>query len=460
MQDVVKEIIEVITNNFPKGIRDDFIDANKILRIYSANHTDENISRDLIAEVIHSNGLEDGGRFYFISESDAENIRLVFDEILAAHSIAYYSTVHEKHADFFSRLHIFSPEVLKKILQENDTGYFYFDEFCSASRMTRLDYEVSKIFMAAKKSLSLEDLQEKLPYVPREKILAALSNEKRYLPTNAGKFFPISKIQFDMDEIHAAKQKIISAVDANGYATPEDYSLSSNFALNPELNEKNLCNVIYKKFFAAEFTKQGRKFFKKGIVAARKKISAVNCIREFVAAHDELSVEKLLNFSKSVDPAPSVALSVAHEQMIRVEKNLFVKDALITFDVAGVDEALSSFVQGKIISLRAVTSFTGFPPVAGYSWNLYLLESFLRKHSQRYVYDTAAANSANAGAIYSKRMKFEDYLDVQASAVVQEKIPLEKSAVEEFLIGQGFRARRIDKVTERIINRSQEILNR
>ena len=51
-------------------------------------------------------------------------------------------------------------------------------------------------------------------------------------------------------------------------------------------------------------------------------------------------------------------------------------------------------------------------------------------------------------------MKFEDYLDVQAAVVVQEKIPLEKFAVEEFLIGQGFRAKRITKVTERIIARA------
>ena len=146
--------------------------------------------------------------------------------------------------------------------------------------------------------------------------------------------------------------------------------------------------------------------------------------------------------------------------MIRAEKNLFVKDALINFDIAAVDEALTSFVRGKIIPLRAVTSFTGFPSVEGCSWNLFLLESFLRKFSRRYVYASHAVNNSNLGAIHPKSLKFENYLDVQAAAVVQEKIPLEKSAVENFLIGQGFRARRIKNVTEQIIVRAQEILSR
>ena len=165
-------------------------------------------------------------------------------------------------------------------------------------------------------------------------------------------------------------------------------------------------------------------------------------------------------FDEKLGIAQYVALYAAHEQMIRVEKNLFVRDTLINFDVAGVDEALTPFVRGKIIPLRAVTSFTGFPAVEGYSWNLFMLESFLRKYSRKYTFDVAAANSASVGAIYPKSMTFADYLEVQAAAVVQEHVPLESSAVAEFLVEQGYRANRIAKVTDRIIARAQEISRR
>lgn len=216
-------------------------------------------------------------------------------------------------------------------------------------------------------------------HVPSEKILEVLSDAKKYLPSSAGKFIPFSKIQFDTDEIDAAKKQISLYIDKVGYAIPEDYSLSSNFALNPEVAEKDMRNIIYEKFFSEDFTKRGKKLFKKGNVA-KKDVGAVNRLREFVAAQVELSAEKLFEVAQNLGLAQHVALYVANEKMIRVEKNLFVEDSLITFDVAGVDEALTPFVQGKIIPLRSVTSFTDFPPVEGYSWNLFQFRRRDRRH--------------------------------------------------------------------------------
>ena len=455
MSDVAKKIIEIIKENFPNGIRDDFIDTRKILRIYSANHAEENISQEFIAEVIRAAGIDDGGRFYFISADDVTAIKNLFDDLLQKNSILYYSAVYENHAEFFARRHIFSPEVLKKILREIN-AHFCFDEFCAANRAIRLDYEVAKIFAATENPLSLGNLREKFPYVPTEKIAAILSDNKRYLPTTNDKFIPVSKIRFDTEEIRAAKNQIARRIDANGCATPDDYDLSSNFALNPDVPEKTLRTLIYEKFFAADFARRGKRLFKKG--AAEKILpDSTQALRKFIAAQNELPFNKLLDVAQSLKITPHVALYVAHETMIRVEKDLFVADALITFDVDGIDDALSPFIQGKIIPLRAVTSFTGFPPVAGYSWNLFMLESFLRKFSQKYSYDAPAANSLNIGAIYPKSMRFENYLDVQAAAVAQENIPLDKSAVENFLVERGYRVKRIDKTTERIISRAQEI---
>ena len=140
-------------------------------------------------------------------------------------------------------------------------------------------------------------------------------------------------------------------------------------------------------------------------------------------------------------------------------KNFFVKDFLVSFDVAAIDNVLENFVQGKIISLRAVDDFTNFPPVENYSWNWYLLESFLRKHSEKFIFHNAEINNSNIGAIYPKSMHFADYLDVQVAVVLQEKIPLEPEEVGNFLIEKGFRGQRSTKVIQRIIQQAKEILN-
>ncbi|MBR6012953.1 MAG: hypothetical protein IK062_04115 [Selenomonadaceae bacterium] len=456
MQDNAKQIINIIKENFSNGIRNDFIDINKVLKIYLNSYPEEQISRDFTIDVIRLNGIKAGTRFYFVSENDIERILLVFDAILEKYSIVYYSTAYEKHKDFFSKLNIFSFEVLRKILQENGDENFYFAEFCSSSRMTRLNYEISKIFMESDTSWSLEDLQKIFLYVPEEKIFAELST-KKYLPTVAGKFFAVSKIKFNREEIVAAGKKISAVIEEKNFAMPEDYSLFLNFSLNPEIDEKVLLELIHKKFFADKFAMSGKKFLKKSS-------KPVNFIKEamgkFLSERDEINFEELLKYSKKVcNNSPNsffMALNYGSKFMIRVVENLFVKDSRINFDVAGIDEALTPFVQNKIIPLRAVTSFTGFPPVEGYSWNLFLLESFLRKYSKKFTYDAPSSNNLNIGAIYPKSMKFSDYLDVQVAVIIQENILLEKSAVENFLVEQGYRANRIKKVTEQIMKKVQD----
>lgn len=459
MKTIYKEIINIIRENFSNGIRNDFIDARKVLRIYQGREkcTNENISCRVIADIIRTNGIENSGRFYFISPDDTTEIKRFFDKLLRKNSILYYSAVYERHTDFFVRQNIFSPDVLKKILRTT-SNHFCSDEFCATTSKTNLDYELERTFKIADNSLSLMDLQEKFPYVPLKKIQSALANPKKYLKTVCGNYGSIAKIKFDFQEIIAAKQQIYDQIIAKGYAASDDFSLASNFALNSAFAERDLQNLIFEQFFAAEFAKQGNTFVSKFSVKKKSSTRSIRQLRVFISAQTELSVDKLFNAANDFGINNHDALEAACENMIRVEKNLFVNDSLINFDVRAVDDALTSFVQGKIIPLRSVTSFVGFPALQGYSWNLFLLESFLRKYSQKYFYDTSTANSSNVGAIYPKSMKFTGYLDVQSSVILQENIPLEKAAVENFLSAQGYRSRRLAKTTERVIARAHTML--
>ena len=460
MKIIANKIIKIIRENFPNGIRSDFIDTRKVLRIYSEDDQQlhEKISCRAIADIIRENGIETGGRFYFISPEDAKEITQFFAELLQKNSILYYSAVYEMHSDFFIERNIFSSEILRKIIQASNFRFCSTD-FCSTSLTTSLDLEIEKVFSIAENSLSLGDLQKKFPYVPSKKILTVLSNTKKYLKTVSNTYGSVAKIRFDFEEIHAAKNQILSQIKSKGYATSEDYSLVSNLALNSSFAENDLRNLIYEKFFSIDFIRQGRRLLSKCHINKNTEKSLLQNLREFIAAQNELSLEKLFAFARKLGIADPLALNTAYESMVRVAKDLFVKDSLIHFNVPAIDDALTSFVQKKIISLRSVTSFTGFPSIDGYSWNLFLLESFLKKYSKKYLYDAPTLNSTNVGAIYPKSMKFKGYLDVQSFVIIQERVPLEISAVENFLSEQGYRARRTGRATERVIARARTMLS-
>lgn len=380
MRNIVKKILELLNANFPNGIREDPTDTDKILRLYSEKFPDEIISKRLAVRVIHNFGTEYDGKFYFISDSDISEIKNFFAQLFEKNLILYYASVFDRHSDFFSAKKIFSPEILKKILQKNDDQYFYFPDFVSTKNNTRLDEELHKIFMTAQNLLSLDDLRAIFPYVPTDKILPLLSDTKNFLKTDSGKYLP--------------------------------------------------------------------------------KNSPTQTIRIFLADKDKISVEELAEFARTLTGSrkSNFEIAIAYETMTRVEKNLFVRDSLVTFDVAATDAALTPFVQGKIISLRNVTSFTDFPSVAPYSWNLFLLESFLRKFSQKFSFDSSSFSSLNTGAIFPKSMHFKNYRHVQAAVVAQENIPLDKNSVDNFLVSQGYRVQRIANVTEDIIRKAKKIL--
>ena len=194
-----------------------------------------------------------------------------------------------------------------------------------------------------------------------------------------------------------------------------------------------------------------------------EKVNLRQLIRNFCVEHDEITTDELLNYAVAVGSKKTSAtnntFTAAYQVMVRVSKDLFIRDSLIVFDVDGVDSALNSFVQDKIIALRDVNDFSMFPPVKGYSWNLYMLESFLRKYSRRYNFDTAAANNSLMGAIYPKSRTFENYTDVQASIIVQENIPLDEKSIAEFLISRGIRKTKNKNALAEILNRAQEILD-
>ena len=457
MADVAK-VIDIIKNNFSYGIRPDYIDTGKVARLYSEKYSDDSISREFISEIIHNEGIPYGSIFYFFSQKSTAEILHFFNNILQNNSIAYYSIIFQEHSRFFIQWHIGSIEILVKFLQRIKSRNFFSWEFCSANKVTSLAHEIFKLFVESERSLSFEDISQKLQYVPPEKIRVELEDTKQYLPTLNGRYILRSKIEFNRTEILEVQKQISEDIDLKGYAYLEDYEFPANMFINSEIADSQLYDLIYENFLSVNFIKRGNKIYKKQNFQPRSSESPSVVLRKFINKKDELSLAELLSFSENLKINNQNALKIAYEKMCRVNSHLLVKKSLIKFNVSGVDESLSSFVQGKVISLKNVTSFTGFPSVEGSTWNLFLLESFLRNASRKYILVTPNINNSNIGAIHPISMIFKDYLSVQAAAVVQAKLKLEKKIVEDFLIEEGYINMRREKNINAIILQSGLVL--
>ena len=100
-------------------------------------------------------------------------------------------------------------------------------------------------------------------------------------------------------------------------------------------------------------------------------------------------------------------MATAYEEMVRVSSDRFVAPRLVTFDVAGADAALDNLVPGSgVMPLAEMDSFVTFPPVDGWPWNGYQLESYLRRESKdfKYLSDAEEVSSKKLFSDLSKNL--------------------------------------------------------
>ena len=152
-----------------------------------------------------------------------------------------------------------------------------------------------------------------------------------------------------------------------------------------------------------------------------------------------------------------VVIDAASSIMIRIDRDTYVSDDQLSFDVTKIDSILDVIIDGYI-GLREVNSF-GLFPFCGQSWNLFLLESYCRRFSKKYTYRCITANNRNAGVIISKEIEM-DYLQIMTNAVARSSCALNEDDVLRFLVDAGYILRRNNSYVAQLISDAKEIRER
>ena len=286
--------------------------------------------------------------------------------------------------------------------------------------------------------LSYEQLKARLPYVPIDKIKQVLAQNRDFIWVNTGIYTHTSKLEIDKVEQRAIEQRIEGKIAEQGYVSLANIAVSNNLERNPELSETAVKNGLFQICLADRYEKRGNIITPKGSV-----LNSVAVFKDYCLSHDRLTLDKLLGFEKEIScNGYNQSLFVAYDTMVRVDKDTFVSEGEIEFDIELTDNALARFVKTDTIPLRAVKSFTLFPYVDGYPWNLFLLESYCRRFSNLFKFQCLSVNSKNVGAIVRKSAGFTDYPAVLAYAVANSDVRLREKEVGDFLFESGYVARR------------------
>lgn len=381
--------------------------------------------------------------------------RMVDDIFLSENGMVYYESLFEKEEEWMETHVITSPDMLKEYLQKNVEGFTYCKKFMlKGKRRTEKEAvtdELKRVW-GANPSNTVDELHNRLPYIPLGNIWRVISGNDLFVLVSEGEYLFIECFHITEDEENAILQFVKDTCEEIGFASLTDVPLGSIEEENYELTKNAIFNAIYKKVLSDKYYING-----KILTKDKPELDIIALLKQFVKDRDECSfdevADKVIELTGGMNR--QYAFQVLYDDMVRVDKNRFVSTQYVNFDIDDIDSVLSGFITDNFRAIRDVTTFAMFP-LCGQSWNHYLLESFCYKYSRKYSLHVIHFNDKNAGIIAEKDFD-KKYNDMLAIALARTDIELTGDIVGQYLFNIGYMAKsKYSKLSE-IVQKASEL---
>ena len=350
---------------------------------------------------------------------NGDAINALFSE---GYRVLYYSELFLRQSTLMESCHLYEDAALQAVLRE-----ILPERTCQESRiLASADSNDLDEVLAAygdEIKLSVTQIRERRPYLSLPAIRVVLSSSEKFVWTQPETYAIINKVTLSEYDVRQVETVILPQVYENGYISLNQLPIQESCEKNPGISPTAIRDVMFLRHMASVCSRRG-------VIATPKgaKSSAYELMEDYCKTLEEVSLGELKDYrDEFLTGLPdSYMIQAVCACMVRTGADTFVSDT-------AVDRAVGLFVNGRIIPITAVTSFHSFPEIEGYAWNLYLLESFLRRFSREYRIMGGPAQISYVGGICPRSMEFENYEDLLAAAVVQDAVPLEQDAIGRYL---------------------------
>jgi len=433
----------------------------EMMRFRAQYETDHQTPCDLndkaLYEAITNCGLSYNGKVYVVSQNCKDRISELFQSrIDAGEIIFYYEEVYLANEDWLYDEHIVDSEMLKTLVESIFPRYQHKERFLLAynGRITELSALKKAILNAWGEQVlrTFTELRELLPYIPLDKIRYALSYGKEFTWNSLETYARNDLFVVSNEQIEEIIRFVDEKCSENGSVTFDELPLEDLAAENFELSESALYEMVF-SYLPETYSKNGKVISQ----ANSQQLDTIAAIQQYCRKRETCTLVELQQVMQDTEGTIRypVVIEAANAVMVRVSQDDFVTDDNVQFDVPGIDSALDSFVHGNGIGLKEVTTFGTFP-FCGYAWNLFVLESYCRRFSEKYKYECMTPNSNNAGAIIRKSSDLS-YHDIMVEALARSDVKLVENDAFDYLISTGFLIRRRYNGMDSLLKKAMEL---
>lgn len=436
------QIEELLSDKYKYGFRiGSSIEIMRLRNYASADNiflpeSDEELERE-----IRLAGTMIDGKVYVIGKEVLTYLDNQFEDVFQSGvGVVFLDIFYEKNLEFMEANHIASIEMLKEILRRSCPECYLGQNIITPNKKkTEIEATMEEINRISEEAsiLVYDKLVERLEFIPAKKILRTLSDSDEVVYIGEGKYFRLNHFVVSEGEAVEICQYVSGECDRNGYASITGVPMGNIPEENYELTSAALHTAIYTALLKQEYCING-----KILTRENSEIDIRMLLRAFCRNYSECTVVEVMDRMLELTNARNkqYAMTALLDTMVRVDKERFVTESQIHFDVEAIDDLLKDQIGDGFIPVKSISTFVLFP-LCGVRWNHYLLESFCYRFSKRYRLSVMNYNDKNAGLIVFSNLSMT-YNEMLCEAAAKADIDLTQKAVGSYFFENGYTAKR------------------
>ena len=440
----------ILADSFPDGyILDDFLSQFQASAYWQERY-DENcpIEGAAIDDAMKALGSVRDGRVYAKKEEDNQLISEISDEInniLSQYSTVYRSSIYERYRDQLAACSIYTEQVMTQQLKATAKGSFYstYQVFARLGQEPSVMQDCRKVLRNHGGAMSASDVSKELWFIPYDTVYQSLVNDSEAL--NIGnsvwmlaEHFPLSKEDAEtigdmLDECFLT-QDFIQQSELMPLLRNRLPSIADNLSGLHFIAVFNILNYHLKNRFG----------FSKAIISPKgAKTDFRDLFRGFAREHERFTLDELSAFASDLS-VPIYWESTFDGGAVRLNKAEFINRKQIAFDVEATDKVLESFCTGDYLSIQALSSamMVHLPP-CGYSWNGFLLLSYLYGFSKtfRLIYNSISKTGYYGAMVRRSCEEIDSYERLLERILTDDNTWSTETEALSLLVKDGYQAR-------------------
>jgi hypothetical protein len=365
-------------------------------------------------------------------------VRRMFEE---GKNVIYYEALYKEFSDAFKNGIINNIDMLKTYLcYINDGSMYLSGKYISSDENIKADAygEVRQFMISVNNIISLDDIENELPHLTRDKIKYVLKSGDEFILNRKGseEYFHADIIDLSQSELDLIADSIRFSINSKDYINENELKeIIENKVPSVMEHYHFLTTSGLRKAFAYklrdEFSFKGKIISPYG-----KDLSMDDVFANFAKRHKHFTITQLTELKKDLDT--QIYFNAVYKNSLRINKDEFVSIEQAKFDVDAIDYAIDYFCSSDFIAIKDISIFGGFPD-AYFPWNSFLLEHYVAMYSKKYKLIHTAFNTRNpVGAIVKRSSNIDNFDDVIIRVLADGNVSLNTDDALQYLCDTGF----------------------